>query len=211
MTLPPVETVDFVDLERYDGLWYEVARTPNIFQVGCSCVTATYEVIDDSSISIFNSCNRGGPRGPQITIDGVGVVTNPETNAELEIFFEGSNFGEEYWILDLVEDPADPEGDYTYAVIGDSDRDFLFIIARTPIADPEVLEDIYAGLEAQFYDTDRLITSRQYPRLCGCSDTSDLSMALGKTEKYEQLLDIFPELSSASVTDSLKTAEAFII
>ena len=47
--LPPVQTVDFVDLERYDGLWYEVARSSNLFQptFGCTCTTATYELVKE--------------------------------------------------------------------------------------------------------------------------------------------------------------------
>ncbi len=170
--LPPVQTVNFVDLERYDGLWYEVARTPNLFQIGCSCVTATYEIIDETSISISNSCNRFGPNGPVTTVEGVGIVTNPETNAELEIFFEVSTVPGEYWILDLVEDPSAPQGDYTYAVVGDSERDFLFILSRTPNPDPETLEDLYAGLEAQFYDTDELIPTPQDPE-CNYPETEE--------------------------------------
>ncbi|ELR99935.1 lipocalin family protein [Gloeocapsa sp. PCC 73106] len=168
MTLPPVETVDFVDLERYDGLWYEVAKTPNSFTLGCVNTTATYEIIDETSISVFNACNKFRPRGRSSIIEGVATVTDPETNAKLEVGFEGIPFPGEYWILDLVEDPDDPTGDYTYAVVGESTRTNLFILSRTPNADPEILEELYAGLEEQFFDTDLLISSPQFRRRCNC-------------------------------------------
>ncbi len=161
--LPPVQTVDFVDLERYDGLWYEVARTSNPFQFGCTCTTATYELLSDTSISVFNSCNRFLTQGPRTTIEGVAEVVDPETNAKLEVDFEGVPFPGDYWIIDLVEE--NPQSDYTYAVVSDPNRSTLFILSRTPNADPEILEELYDGLEAQFYDTDEIFRSPQ-PRGC---------------------------------------------
>lgn len=191
MGLPPVETVDFVDLERYDGLWYEVAKTRNFFSVGCFCTTANYEIIDESSISVFNSCNQWRPRGSSSTIEGVATVTDPETNAKLEINFDGVPFPGEYWILDLVEDPNDPTGDYTYAVVGESTRTNLFILSRTPDADPEVLEELYTGLEEQFYDTDELIRSPQ-PSRCGCAENEEKSTV---TELMSDGFTFTPEVS----------------
>ena len=161
--LPPVQTVDFVDLERYDGLWYEVAKTRNLFQFGCTGTTATYELLSDNSISVFNACNRFLAKGPRSTIEGVAEVVDTETNAKLEVNFEGVPFPGDYWIIDLVEE--NPESDYTYAVVSDPNRSTLFILSRTPNADPEILEEIYDGLEAQFYDTDEIVISPQPP---GC-------------------------------------------
>ncbi len=161
--LPPVQTVDFVDLERYDGLWYEVAKFRNPFEVGCTCTTATYELLSDTSISVFNSCNRFLPQGPQSTSEGVAEVVDTETNAKLEVNFEGVPFPGDYWIIDLVEE--NPQSDYTYAVVSDPNRSTLFILSRTPNADPEILEELYDGLEAQFYDTDEIVISPQLP---GC-------------------------------------------
>ena len=163
--LPPVQTVDFVDLERYDGLWYEVARSSNLFQptFGCTCTTATYELLSDTSISVFNSCNRLSPQGPLSTIEGEAEVVDTETNAKLEVNFEGVPFSGDYWIIDLVEE--NPQSEYTYALVSDPHRSTLFILSRTPNADPEILEEIYDGLEAQFYDTDEIVRSPQSP---GC-------------------------------------------
>ena len=161
--LPPVQTVDFVDLERYDGLWYEVAKTRNLFQFGCTCSTATYELLSDNSISVFNACNRFLAQGPRSTIEGVAEVVDTETNAKLEVNFEGVPFPGDYWIIDLVEE--NPQSDYTYAVVSDPNRSTLFILSRTPNAEPEILEELYAGLEAQFYDTDEIVRS---PQPLGC-------------------------------------------
>ncbi len=74
--LPPVQTVDFVDLERYDGLWYEIAKTRNLFAFGCTCTTATYELLSDSSVSVLNACNRFLAQGPRTTIEGVAEVSS---------------------------------------------------------------------------------------------------------------------------------------
>ncbi|MGV2828746.1 lipocalin family protein [Myxosarcina sp. GI1(2024)] len=163
--LPPVQTVDFVDLERYDGLWYEVAKTRNLFAFGCNCTTATYELLSDTSISVFNACNRFLARGPRTTIEGVAEVVEPETNAKLEVNFEGVPFPGDYWIIDLVEE--NPQSDYSYAVVSDPNRSNVFILSRTPNADPDILAELYAGLEAQFYDTDEIVRSPQ-PLGCEC-------------------------------------------
>ncbi len=179
--LPPVQTVDFVDLERYDGLWFEVAKTRNLFELGCTCTTATYELLSDNSISVFNACNRFLAQGPRSTIEGVAEVVEPETNAKLELNFEGLPFSGDYWIIDLVEE--NPQSDYTYAVVSDPNRSTLFILSRTPNADPEILEELYAGLEAQFYDTDEIVRSPQ-PLECECPSLESDDYGKGNYSKH---------------------------
>ena len=53
---PPLETVNFVNLERYTGRWYEIARYPHFFERGCTGVTADYSIRDDGRIEVINTC-----------------------------------------------------------------------------------------------------------------------------------------------------------
>ena len=66
----PLETVASVDVARYLGKWFEIARLPQIFQPGCTAVTAEYSLNDDGSVKVFNSCRILNPENGQITITG---------------------------------------------------------------------------------------------------------------------------------------------
>jgi apolipoprotein D and lipocalin family protein len=169
LRLPPVQVVDYVDIDRYVGLWYEVARFPNYFEIGCVCTTATYGIIDAGTISVLNTCNRFGPRRPASTISGEATVTDPDTRAKLSVAFAKVPFPGSYWIIDLVDDPKSPTGPYAFAVVSDPARRSLFILARGPRIDTEEKAAMYAGilgrLKDQYYDTGRIRVTRQ-PESC---------------------------------------------
>ena len=167
---PPVQVAEDVQLERYVGLWYELARTPNIFQFGCACTTAYYTPLNEISIGIRNACNNFFPRASVRIAEGTGFVTDPSDSlAKLRIGFFGGPATANYWILDVVDDPDDPLGPYRFAVVGDPNREFLFILSRTPrprgAADNAALEGIFERLEEQQYPTAALRRTRQ-PRRC---------------------------------------------
>jgi lipocalin len=172
--LPPVQVAQDVDFERYAGLWYEVARTPNLFQIACVCTTANYTLLSEDSIGILNACNNLWPRGSLRRAEGVGVVADPaDSSAKLEIGFFGAPPSADYWILDVVDDPANPTGPYRFAVVGGPNRDFLFVLSRTPdprsLEDKEVLRGIRDRLLQQQYPTWNLFRSPQ-PRTCRYED-----------------------------------------
>jgi lipocalin len=183
--LPPVQTVDYVDLGRYDGLWYEVARTTNFFQIGCVATTATYGLLSESSVSVFNACYNVFS-GQDESIAGVATVVDPQTNAKLKVSFDGVPTSGDYWIIDLVENT--PEGDYTYAVVGEPTRNFVFILSRTPRANPEILDQLYANLEAQYYDVSKIRRSLQPPQfrdqLTAGGDVMPLSSETSQTNIF---------------------------
>src|SRR5690606_10627053 len=56
----PLDPVDTLDLDRYDGIWHEIASLPQAFQLGCACTTATYTRQDDGSLKVVNECRRYG-------------------------------------------------------------------------------------------------------------------------------------------------------
>jgi apolipoprotein D and lipocalin family protein len=147
--MPPLRTVDRVDLDRYLGTWYEIARYPNSFQEGCQATTATYSLRDDGDIDVLNACHEGSPDGPRDTAEGKAWVVDEQTNAKLEVQFFWP-FSGDYWIIDLGDE-------YEYAVVGHPDRTYFWILSRTPSLDEAVLEGILTRAEAQGYDRKKLI------------------------------------------------------
>ena len=88
--MPPPETVDFVDIERYAGLWYEIARYPTPFDEDGVAVTAEYTLNEDGTVGVLNSALVGDLEGPPTSIEGVARVVDEETNAKLSVTFDRS-------------------------------------------------------------------------------------------------------------------------
>ncbi|MBK8915587.1 MAG: lipocalin family protein [Phycisphaerales bacterium] len=153
--LPPLRTVERVDVERYAGVWYEIAKYPNRFERGCHGVTAEYTLRDDGTIGVRNVCRNEDGKSIARTIEGYATIADRKSNAKLTVYFAWP-FGAPYWIIDLDED-------YTYAVVGEPSRRFLWILSRTPVMDPAVYEGILARLVEQGYDPARLEPMTQFP------------------------------------------------
>ncbi len=145
---PPLNVVEKVELGRYTGRWYEIARYPNSFERGCVGVTADYALREDGRISVLNTCREGSLDGEVRTIEGVARVVDSSTNAKLAVTFFWP-FEGPYWILELGEN-------YEYAVVGDPSRDFLWILSREPSLDETLYEDILSRLPERGFDPDRL-------------------------------------------------------
>ncbi len=152
--LPPLEAVPRVDLDRYLGSWYEIASFPQVFQQGCTGTVATYSLAETpGEIVVQNRCNKGTLDGPEDTATGRARVVDTSSNAKLEVSFFGPFWGA-YWVIDLG-------ADYTYAVVGHPDRDYLWILSRTPTMDPAVYDGILERLRAKGYETERLVRTTQ--------------------------------------------------
>ena len=146
---PPLDTVANVDVNRYTGKWYEIARYPNWFQSGCASSTAEYTANADGSIGVFNTC-MAADGSINSTIQGTARVVDTTTNAKLKVTFPGIPFAGNYWIIQLGDN-------YEYAVVGEPTRSTLFILSRTPTLDQGTLDTILAELPDQGYDPARLI------------------------------------------------------
>ena len=146
---PPLDVVEEVDLDRYAGRWYEIARYPNSFERGCVGVTADYTPLDDGRIEVVNTCFESSLDGPSREILGSARVVDAESNAKLKVTFFWP-FEGDYWIIDLDED-------YNYAVVGEPSRSLLWILNRTPQMDEDTYADIIDSLPSFGYDPDRLI------------------------------------------------------
>ncbi len=125
---PPIQTVNFVDLNRYTGRWYEIANFPTFFNKDCSCTTADYELLEDA-VGVFNNC-ISSVTGQNNSVNGKAVVVDTTSNAKLKVLFPPSPIPGDYWIIDLVS--FDEDKPYNFSVVSNSDRSSLFILSRTP-------------------------------------------------------------------------------
>ena len=141
---PPLTTVATVDVERYLGKWYELARYPNSFQKECDAVTATYTKRDDGLIEVLNECGAFAGRSGR-DAKGRAKVVDASTNAKLKVSFFGPFWGD-YWIVDL-------EDDYSRAIVGEPSGRYLWVLAREPGVDDAERADIVATLESLGYAT----------------------------------------------------------
>lgn len=147
----PVTTVAQVDLGRYTGTWYEIGHFPMYFQRHCvGDTTATYAARADGSISVLNRCRTAS--GSQEAHGRATVVAN-SGNARLKVTFFWP-FRGDYWIIGL-----DP--DYRWAVVGNPDRDYLWILSRTPELPLPQLAAARAAATAQGFDLSRLAYTPQ--------------------------------------------------
>ena len=149
--MPPLETVADVDLQRYTGTWYEIARFPHRFQKDCYATRAVYTLREDGLIGVYNECRKGAADGPIKAVKGKARVVDKQTNAKLEVSFFWPFWGD-YWIIDL-----DP--DYQWAVVGHPSRSYLWILSRQEKMEAEVLDGIRLRLQQQGYNLSQLLIS----------------------------------------------------
>jgi len=149
----PLQVVPAVDLRRYVGEWYEIARFPHRFQEGCVGSRATYSLRDDGKITVLNQCYEGSFGGTLRTAKGTARVADEKTNAKLRVSFFWP-FSGDYWIIELGRD-------YEYAVVGHPDRTYLWILSRTKKMDETLYHDILSRLTAKGYDTTQLLRTIQ--------------------------------------------------
>jgi apolipoprotein D and lipocalin family protein len=147
--------VPSVDLQRYMGTWYEIARLPMWFQRGCIRSQAHYELIDSETVAVANSCTTAEGETKQAT--GRARVVDPASNAKLEVVFDNwfsrifpSLARGDYWIIDL-----DPQ--YRTVVVGHPSRKYLWILARTPEIPEARYQELVALARARGFEVERLV------------------------------------------------------
>jgi len=150
-----VRTVSAVDLERYAGDWFEVARYPNWFQRNCAGdVRASYARQADGSIEVINRCAKTD--GSVIEARGVARVVDTTTRSKLKVRFAPAVLSflpfvwGDYWIIGLADD-------YSWAVVGSPDRKYLWILARTPRLGAAAFDRAIAAVKANGFDPSRLM------------------------------------------------------
>jgi len=143
-----LEVVGAVDLSRYAGRWYEIARLPNRFEKKCAdSVTATYTLRSDGKVDVVNRCRKAN--GEYTTAKGKAKIVDKKTNAKLKVTFFWPFYGN-YWILDLGPN-------YEYAVVGAPNRNYLWILSRTPQFDEQLYQRLLGEMATRGFATDRMI------------------------------------------------------
>lgn len=148
----PIAAVPALDLDRYLGRWFEIARYPFKWEDGCYSVTADYAKKPDGSIQVINSCNKGSVNGEKVTYEGEAWITEP---GKLRVSFvnvpllKGLASGD-YWVLYI--DPS-----YTVAVIGSPKGSTGWILARKSKITNAQKERALKALRDNGYDTSKLI------------------------------------------------------
>jgi apolipoprotein D and lipocalin family protein len=148
-----VPVVPSVDLNRYAGTWYEIARFPTWFQKACaSDVTATYTLKGDGKIEVLNACKEANGKSKQAK--GTAKPADKKgPNSKLKVTFFWPFYGD-YWIINL-----DPE--YRWAVVGAPGRDYLWILSRTPQISAELYQKLMDDAKQKGFDTARLVRTKQ--------------------------------------------------
>ena len=156
----PVNSVAAVDLQRYSGRWFEIASFPMFFQRQCiGDTTAEYALKADGEIAVTNRCRTDSGFDQA---QGTAWATEPGNNSRLKVSFFWP-FRSDYWVIGL-----DP--DYRWAVVGNPNRKYLWLLSRTPELPPPLLEAALKSASAQGYDLSQLrYTSQSAIRSSGAA------------------------------------------
>ncbi|MDA0205651.1 MAG: lipocalin family protein [Acidobacteria bacterium] len=151
-----LRTVASVDLDRYLGRWYEIARLPNRFQDDCAGeVTATYAKQPDGKLSVANACRKAD--GSMMSATGAARKVG---DAKLKVRFAPAwltwlpMVWGDYWVIDLADD-------YSWAVVGEPGREYFWILSRAPEMGEGVLQSIVERAEKQGYDLAAMTRTKQ--------------------------------------------------
>lgn len=151
-----LETVPSVDLNRYAGRWYEIARYPNRFQRQCAGDTmATYSLLGDGRIAVVNTCRTKD--GKVDVAKGKAKISDKRTNTKLKVTFFWP-FSGDYWIIGL-------DREYRWAVVGEPSRKYLWILSRTPEMKHEDYNAALRAVRKNGYDEARLLMTPQSSKL----------------------------------------------
>jgi apolipoprotein D and lipocalin family protein len=139
---PPLPTVRAVDLDRYYGNWYEIARLPNRFQSMCVSDTQAAYRPDGKHVSVVNQCRTA--EGTMEQANGIAKLVAGSDGAKLRVSFFRPFYGD-YWVLEL-----DP--DYRWVLVGEPGRNYAWVLAREPRLDEATLETLLARAAALGFD-----------------------------------------------------------
>ena len=144
-------TVNELDLNRYLGTWYEIARFDHRFERGLVGATATYSMRDDGKIKVVNQGRKNVLDGKLSIAEGKAKLTDEPGKLKVSFFWI---FYADYFVLELDQE-------YQWALIGSSSAKYLWILSRTPKLDDNVKNMILQKAEKRGYDVSQLIWVEQ--------------------------------------------------
>ncbi|MFM2029244.1 MAG: hypothetical protein RL517_435 [Pseudomonadota bacterium] len=150
----PVKTITSLDVPRYLGTWYEIAKFPNWFQKKCVGNTkAEYSLRPDGNLKVLNSCKTAN--GEVSDAEGTARQIGAKDSPRLEVRFAPAWLSflpmvwGDYWVIDL-----DPQ--YQVAAVSDPKREYLWVLSRTPQLDSRIYDDLLLRLKQQQFDVRKL-------------------------------------------------------
>lgn len=155
----PLRTVESLDVPRYMGTWFEIAKYPNRFQKQCVANTsAEYSLQKDGTVKVINRCQLSNGEMEEVVGQArqIGGLTSPR----LEVRFAPAWLSwlpmvwGDYWIIDL-----DPE--YQLVAVSEPKREFLWVLSRTQQVNPNKYDALRQRLNAKGFDLNRLELSPQ--------------------------------------------------
>jgi len=129
---PPLETVNKVNLQKFSGVWYEMCHLPARFLEGCECISATYTIDRKGFVKVYNKCKKSN--GKWVSISGKAFSVEGSGNSKLKVQFFWP-FRADYYIIELAED-------YSYAIVGEPRRRYMWILSRTTDMDPALYQKL---------------------------------------------------------------------
>lgn len=156
---PGVTPIPAIDVPRYMGTWYEIAKYPNRFQKQCAgFTTASYRLRPDKTVEVVNRCRRadGAFDDATGTARQVGAPDSPVLKVRFApawLSFLPQVWGD-YWVVDL-------DADYQLAAVSEPGREYLWILSRTPTVPQQAYAALLARLERQGFDLAKLQTTPQ--------------------------------------------------
>lgn len=155
----PLTAVDRLDVGRYLGTWYEIAKYPNRFQAKCVADTqALYRRRDDGQIDVINRCRQAD--GAMTEAVGRARQVGAADSPRLEVRFAPAWLSwlpmvwGDYWVIDL--DPA-----YQLAAVSEPSREYLWVLSRTPTVDASAYQALLERLQAKGFDLSKLDKTAQ--------------------------------------------------
>jgi len=140
-----------VDIQKYLGTWYEIARFPHSFEKGLENVSATYSLKENGKIKVLN---KGQNSENELSeIEGVAWIPDAKETAKLKVRFFWP-FSGNYWIISL-------DKDYQYVLVGEPSRKYLWILARTKTLDDSIYSELIRIAKERGFDTDKLMKVKQ--------------------------------------------------
>ncbi|MEW6024615.1 MAG: lipocalin family protein [Pseudomonadota bacterium] len=156
---PAITTIPSLEVPRYMGKWYEIAKFPNRFQRDCvSNTSATYSVLPDGRVKVVNRCRQAD--GSEKSAEGVARQPGGPASPKLEVRFAPAILSfipmvwGDYWVIDLDQD-------YRLAAVSDRKGDYLWILSRTPTVDQAAYDALTKRIAAQGLDITKLEATPQ--------------------------------------------------
>ena len=145
--------VSTVDLKRYMGMWYEIARLPNYFERKLKCASATYTLREDGRITVLNKGNYLTDPEKSTSVKGVAWIPDRNSPAKLKVQFFWP-FSGNYWIMYL-------DKEYQYVLVGDPSFKYLWILAREKKMDEQTYIILLSKAVENGYDVKSIIRVEQ--------------------------------------------------